>query len=138
MMTDKETKNKKINLIFLGFLSIFISIYAVGNYYIGLRFFQSFKYLIEPHYLLYLTCYSFLAASFFVSRLGKKFYLGYINNLISITGDYWLAAVYYSFLMWIIIDILHHLNNLIFPTTQIIQYPSFYWGFLVLSTVFLF
>jgi predicted MPP superfamily phosphohydrolase len=40
--------------------------------------------------------------------------------------------------MWIIIDILHHLNNFIFPTTQIIQYPSFYWGFLVLSTVFLF
>jgi predicted MPP superfamily phosphohydrolase len=136
-MTDKGKKNKKVNLIFLGFLSIFISIYAAGNYYIGLRFFQSFKSLIEPHYLLYWAGYLFLAASFFTSRLGKRFYPGYINNLISVTGDYWLAAVYYSFLMWIIIDMLHYLNDFIFPATQIIQYPSFYRGFLVLSAVFI-
>jgi Predicted phosphohydrolases len=136
-MTDNGKKNKKISLLFLGVLSIFIAIYVAGNYYVGLRFFQSLKTLIEPYSLLYWTCYSLLATSFFASRLGKRFYLGYINDLISVTGDYWLAAVYYSFLMWIVIDILHHLIYLIFPTTQIIQYPSFYWGFLVLSLVFL-
>lgn len=136
-MTDNGKKNKKLSLLFLGVLSIFISIYVAGNYYVGLRFFQSLKNLIEPYSLLYWTCYSLLATSFFASRLGKRFYLGYINDLISVTGDYWLAAVYYSFLMWIVIDILHHLIYLIFPTTQIIQYPSFYLGFLVLSWVFL-
>jgi Predicted phosphohydrolases len=136
-MTDNGKKNKKISLPFLGVLSIFILIYVAGNYYVGLRFFQSLKNLIEPYSLLYWTCYSLLATSFFASRLGKRFYLGYINDLISVTGDYWLAAVYYSFLMWIVIDILHHLIYLIFSTTQIIQYPSFYLGFLVLSLVFL-
>lgn len=136
-MKDKGKKNKKISLLFLCVLSVFISIYVAGNYYVGLRFFQSLKNLIEPYSLLYWTCYSLLATSFFASRLGKRFYLGYFNDLISVTGDYWLAAVYYSFLMWIVMDILHHLINLIFPTTQIIQYPSFYWGFLVLSLVFL-
>jgi len=136
-MTDNGKKNKKISLPFLGVLSIFILIYVAGNYYVGLRFFQSLKNLIEPYSLLYWTCYSLLATSFFASRLGKRFYLGYINDLISVTGDYWLAAVYYAFLMWIVIDILHHLIYLIFSTTQIIQYPSFYLGFLVLSLVFL-
>jgi predicted MPP superfamily phosphohydrolase len=132
-----QKKNKKISLIFLAILSIFISVYVAGNYYVGLRFFQSLTNLIEPYSLLYWTCYSLLATSFFASRLGKRFYPGYVNDLISVTGDYWLAAIYYSFLMWIVMDILHHLTNLIFPTTQIIQYPSFYWGFLVLSLVFL-
>ncbi|PAV10643.1 metallophosphoesterase [Methanosarcina spelaei] len=134
---NKVQKNKKISLIFLAILSIFISVYVAGNYYVGLRFFQSLTNLIEPHSLLYWTCYSLLATSFFASRLGKRFYPGYVNDLISVAGDYWLAAIYYSFLMWIVMDILHHLTNLIFPTTQIIQYPSFYWGFLVLSLVFL-
>lgn len=134
---NKVQKNKKISLIFLAILSIFISVYVAGNYYVGLRFFQSLTNFIEPHSLLYWTCYSLLATSFFASRLGKRFYPGYVNDLISVIGDYWLGAVYYSFLMWIIIDILHHLTNLIFPMTQIIRYPSFYWGFLVLSLVFL-
>ncbi|HWQ47475.1 MAG TPA: metallophosphoesterase [Methanosarcina sp.] len=136
-MTDRVKKNKKISLLFLGILSIFISLYVAGNYYVGLRFFQSLKNLIEPYSFLYWTCYSLLATSIFVSRLGKRFYPGHVNDFITVTGDYWLAAVYYSFLTWIVVDILHHLINIIFPTTQIIQYPSFYWGFLVLSFVFL-
>lgn len=96
-MTDKVKKNKKISLFFLGILIIFISIYVAVNYYVGLRFFQSLKNLIEPYSLLYWTCYSLFATSFFASRLGKRFYPGYVNDLISVTGDYWLAAVYYFF-----------------------------------------
>lgn len=135
-MPIKVKKNKKTSLLFLGVLGIFTSIYIAGNYYVGLRFFQSTESFIEPYSMLYWTFYTFLAISLFISRMGKRFYPEYASNLISIIGDYWLAGVYYSFLIWIGMDILHKLISFIFPTLQI-QYPSLYSGFSVLSLVFL-
>ena len=72
--------------------------------------------------------------SLFVARLGKRFFPGHVNDLVAITGDYWLAAIYYSFLIWAVTDILRFLISLIYPA-QTIGYPSFYWGFGVLSLV---
>lgn len=134
-MTDKGRNNGRINLLFPGILIIFVSIYVAGNYYVGLRFFQSVQSLIEPYSLFYWSGYAFLATSLFAARLGKRFYPGYINDLVAITGDYWLGAVYYSLLIWIGTDILRFLIDFIFPTAQIIEFSSFYLGFLVLSLV---
>jgi len=104
---------------------------------VGLRFFQSIQSLIEPYSLFYWGSYAFLATSLFAARLGKRFYPGYVNDLFAITGNYWLGAVYYSLLIWAGIDILHFLTSLIFPEIRMIKYPSFYWGLVVLSLVFL-
>lgn len=134
-MTDKGRNNGRINLLFPGILIIFVSIYVAGNYYVGLRFFQSVQSLIEPYSLFYWSGYAFLATSLFAARLGKRFYPGYINDLVAITGDYWLGAVYYSLLIWIGTDILRFLIDFIFPTARVIEFSSFYWGFLVLSLV---
>lgn len=136
-MADKGRSRGRVNLLFLGILIIFISIYTAGNYYVGLRFFQSIQSLIEPHSLLYWGGFSFFATSLFAARLGKRFYPGYVNNLVAITGDYWLGMVYYSSLIWASTDLLHFLINSIYPTARIIEYPSLYWGFVVLSLVFL-
>jgi len=134
-MTEKGRNNGRISLLFLGILIIFVSIYAAGNYYVGLRFFQSIQSLVEPYSLFYWSGYALLATSLFAARLGKRFYPGYVNDLVAVTGDYWLGAVYYSFLIWAGTDILRFLINFIFPAAQIIKYPSFYWGFVVLSLV---
>jgi predicted MPP superfamily phosphohydrolase len=137
MMAETGRNNGKINLLFPAIFIIFISIYAAGNYYVGLRFFQSMQSLIGPHSLFYWSGYTLLATSLLVARLGKRLYPEYVNDLVSITGDYWLGAVYYSSLIWACTDILRLLINLIFPASRIIKYPSFYWGFAVLSLVFL-
>ena len=136
-MTDKRRNNGKTGLLFPAILTIFISIYFAGNYYVGLRFFQSIQSLIEPYSLLYWSGYAFLAISLFVARLGKRFYPGYVNDLLAVTGNYWLGAVYYSLLIWSGTDTLHFLTGLIFPDIRIIKYPSLYWGFAVLFLVFL-
>lgn len=136
-MTDKKRNNGKTGLLFPAILTIFISIYFAGNYYVGLRFFQSIQSLIEPYSLLYWSSYAFLAISLFAARLGKRFYPGYFNDLFAVTGNYWLGAVYYSLLIWAGTDILHFLTSLIFPDIRIIKYPSLYWGLVVLLLVFL-
>lgn len=136
-MTDERRNNGKTGLLFPAILTIFISIYAAGNYYVGLRFFQSIQSLIEPYSLFYWSGYAFLAISLFAARLGKRFYPGYVNDLFAVTGNYWLGAVYYSLLIWAGTDILHFLADLIFPEIQLIKYPSLYWGLVVLFLVFL-
>ncbi|WP_269849223.1 hypothetical protein [Methanosarcina horonobensis] len=98
-------------------------------------FFQSIQSLIEPYSLFYWSSYAFLATSLFAARLGKRFYPGYINDLVAATGNYWLGAIYYSLLIWAGTDTLHILTSFIFPEAQIIKYPSFYWGFVILSFV---
>jgi len=136
-MTNKERNNGRIRSLFLGIVTIFISVYFAGNYYVGLRFFQSIEGFIEPHSFLYWTGYTLLAISMFAARLGKRFYPGYVNDLVAITGDYWLAAVYYSLIIWAGMDVFHFLIDFIIPTAEITKYPSFLWGFLVLFLVLL-
>ncbi|WP_243466496.1 metallophosphoesterase [Methanosarcina mazei] len=136
-MTDKRGNNGKTGLLFPAIFTIFVSIYAAGNYYVGLRFFQSIQSLIEPYSLFYWSGYAFLVISLFAGRLGKRFYPGYVNDLFAVTGNYWVGAVYYSLLIWAGIDVLHFLTSLIFPATRIIKYPSFYFGLAVLLLVFL-
>lgn len=134
-MTDKRRNNGKKGLLFPAIFTIFISMYVAGNYYVGLRFFQSIQSLIEPYSFFYWSSYAFLAISLFTARLGKRFYPGYVDDLFAVTGNYWLGAVYYSLLIWAGIDIFHLLANLIFPEIQIIKYPSLYWGLVVLFMV---
>lgn len=136
-MTDKRRNNGKTGLLFPAIFTIFVSIYVTGNYYVGLRFFQSIQSLIEPYSFFYWSGYALLAISLFAARLGKRFYPGYVNDLFDVTGNYWLGAVYYSLLIWAGTDFLHFLTSLIFPDTRIIEYPSFYWGLAVLFLVFL-
>jgi predicted MPP superfamily phosphohydrolase len=102
-----------MNSFFL-ILSIVFSIYTAGNYYIGLRFFQSFRYMIEPYTVFYWGGYIFLAITKIVGRIGRERFPGFANDIVIIIGDYWLAASYYFFLLWIIIDIVNLLIRHLF------------------------
>ncbi len=133
-MTEREKNNRAISPFFIGALIVFFSIYLAVNYYVGFRFFQSVQNLIEPYSSFYWAGYAILAISLFVARLGKRFFPGYINDLFSLAGNYWLAAIYYSFLIWAIVDLLHFLIDFISPT-RTIKYPTFFWGFGILSLV---
>lgn len=113
----------------------FVPIYLAVNYYVGLRFFQSMKEFIEPYSSFFWSIYFVCSISLFGARVFKRLYPRYVNDQISIIGDYWLGSIYYSFLIWIVMDILHFSANLIYPTTQGTTYPSFYLGLSVLFII---
>jgi predicted MPP superfamily phosphohydrolase len=133
-MADKGKNKKTKGPFFISVLTVFFLIYLAINYYIGLHFLRSVQDLIEPYSLFYWAAYAFLAVFLFVAKLGRRVFPGYINYPVAIAGDYWLAATYYSFLIWLVADILHLLINLVY-LMQITKYPSFYWGLGVLSLV---
>ena len=134
-MADKIRNRKKIILFSIVIFSFFFPIYLAVNYYVGLRFFQSMKVLIEPHSLLFWSGYFLCAISLFGARVCKRLFPDYVNDRITIIGDYWLGSIYYSLLIWVIMDIFHFFINFIYPNTQIISYPSLYLGFGVLFLI---
>jgi uncharacterized protein len=133
-MMDKRKKNRPMSLFFICALTIFFSLYLAINYYVGLHFFRSLQHLIEPYSLFYWIAYAFIAVSLIVAKLGRRIFPGYVNYPVAITGDYWLAAIYYSFLIWVFSDILNFLINYIY-SAHTTGYPSFYLGFGILLLV---
>jgi predicted MPP superfamily phosphohydrolase len=111
-----------MNSFFL-ILSVVFLFYTAGNYYIGLRFFQSFRNMIEPYTVLYWVGYIFLAITKIVGRIGREIFPGAVNDIMIIIGDYWLAASYYFFLLWIMIDIVNLLIRNLFLGSGIIPGP---------------
>ncbi|MDF2634933.1 MAG: metallophosphoesterase [Pelosinus sp.] len=120
---------------FFRIIGVFLLIYAVGNYYIGLRFLQAFRNIIEPYTLIYWCGFILLAITKLVGRIGRNKIPGFFNDMLIIVGDYWLAASYYFFLLWIIIDFLGILNKLLLPGNEIIKEPSIGLGFSVICFV---
>lgn len=131
-MKDNGKNNRAISPFFIGALIVFFSFYLAVNYYVGLHFYKSLQNFIEPYSLFYWAAYALLAVSLFAAKLGRRLFPGRINDLVAITGDYWLAATYYSLLFWVVADILHFLVDWIYPA-QTAGYPSFYSGSGILS-----
>ena len=133
-MTGNGRNNGAINPFFIGAFIVFFSIYLAVNYFVGFHFFKSVQNLIEPYSFFYWAAYTLLAISFFAAKLGRRIFPGHVNDLVAITGDYWLAATYYALLFWIAADILHFMVDLIYPS-KTSGYPSLYWGFGILSLI---
>lgn len=123
-----------MNSFFL-MMSTFFLIYAAANYYVGLRFFQSFRSILEPYLLFYWIGFTILAIAKLVGRVGRNKFPGSADDIIIIVGDYWLAASYYFFLSWVVVDILRFLNELLLPGVVFIQHPSFGLGIGILLLV---
>lgn len=116
-------------------LGIIFLLYAAGNYYIALRFFQCLRSIIEPYSLFYWGGYTLVALTKIVARIGRKNFPGTFNTRITIFGDYWLAASYYFFLVWVAVDLLRFMNRLLLPNFLLLPYPSMVLGFSVLFLV---
>jgi predicted MPP superfamily phosphohydrolase len=118
---------------FFVILSVVFVLYTAGNYYIGLRLFQSFRSMIEPYTVFYWCGYIFLAISKIVGRIGREIFPGFANDMMIIIGDYWLAASYYFFLLWVMIDVISLVSLHLFRGIVIIPGPSL--GLLVICLV---
>jgi len=100
---------RQIQLLLI--IGIFTFLYGGINYYIGLRGWQVFGSLLAPYRRVYWAVFWFIAAAFFLARLGERFIAGFTGKYLALLGGYWLAAMYYLFLILIFIDILRVLNR---------------------------
>lgn len=94
-----------MNPLFIVLILAFFSIYGSLNYYIGLRFLQSFAPFLKPYAHIYWVGIALAALSPFVARMVKRSAENFLTDRIANLGDYWLAILYYALLLWVVVDI---------------------------------
>jgi predicted MPP superfamily phosphohydrolase len=107
---------KTINFII--FFSIVLTIYGLANFYIFIRGWQA----IPQHSrwrIPYLALFLFLALSYIIGRFLEKIWLSIISDIFVWIGSFWLAMMFYFFLIVVVIDLARLVNHW-FPFFQLI------------------
>jgi hypothetical protein len=111
-----KTENMK-TINFIIFFSIALAIYGSVNYYIFIRGWhaipQGSRFRIS-----YLALFLFLAFSFIIGRVLEKIWLSVASDIFVWIGSFWLAMMFYFFLIVVVID-LARLVNYWFPFFQL-------------------
>lgn len=97
---------------------LFLFIYTLANYYVGLRLFQTVRGLLSSYPVVYWGVVVLLALAPFAARLSRAYSPGWLNDWMSIIGNYWLAALYYLFLGWALVDLLRLAARLLLPALE--------------------
>lgn len=103
---------------FIIFISIVLTIYGFGNFYVfyhGLQSLSGYNWLR----IVYIPFFLFLSLSYIAARVLQSYQHNGISDFFLYIGSFWLAALMYFFLICIGLDILrgvHHFINI---------YPSF-------------
>lgn len=94
------------------FLSIFLALYGLANFYVGFRLWQALKHFLPgTHPMHYWSLLLFLAATFPLGRFGEGFLPFGISDKLTIFGSYWLAFLYYLFILLLLFDILRLVDH---------------------------
>ncbi|PKM76615.1 MAG: metallophosphoesterase [Firmicutes bacterium HGW-Firmicutes-15] len=102
-----------MNLKFTIFFGIFFLLYGLCNYYIGLRGWQAFNNIpITMRLAWYWTGgVVLLSLSFPLGRFIAQFLPHDLGRIVIFIGSYWLAAMYYLFLILLACDLLRVINR---------------------------
>ena len=101
-----------MRLNFILFFTIFFSIYAAVNYYIGIRLWQVLGGLVPPPGAkIYWTALTAMSLTYFISRFAGNNLPDWLDNALEIAGSYWLALLFYSFLVLIAVDLLRFIDQ---------------------------
>lgn len=101
-----------MRLNFILFISIFFSIYAAVNYYMGIRFWQAFGGLAPPQGAkIYWTVLTAMSLTYFVSRFAGERLPDRLGNVLEMAGSYWLALLFYAFLVLVVVDLLRFIDS---------------------------
>lgn len=100
--------------------------YSAVNYYLGLRGWQTLGPLLPGYSRIYWLTFSFLALAYLASRAGQTWLPSSIYDALTFIGAFWLAFLYYGFLLTLLADILRLLDRFIpFLPAVIKQKPAF-------------
>ena len=96
------------------FISVIMAIYLPVNYFVGRRIWQSLSHFFpsaRPAVFWILFCA--LASSFFLARAIDRTLPAAVHRVLSVTGNYWLVAVFYLFFVLVIFDLVRGAGRLI-------------------------
>ncbi len=112
-------------LNFIIFISVFILLYALVNYYLYARGSQSLP-PDYPYRKIYTFAFILLSCSFFIGRTLENYYPSILSEVFVWIGSFWLAAMLYFFLAIVLCDFLRLLNFAfgIFPGWVILHYSK--------------
>ena len=108
---------KTINFII--FFSIVLAIYGSVNYYVFIRGWQA----IPQHSrwrIPYLALFLFLALSYIIGRVLERIWLSVVSDIFVWIGSFWLAMMFYFFLIVVVIDLARLVNHWL-PFFQLIS-----------------
>ena len=98
--------------IFYIVFGVFILIYCLVCYYIGLRGWQHFfRYITLINRHVYWTLFWIIALSYFAARIGGNNLPSGLRYGLTILGAYWLAAMFYLLQLIVIFDLFRLLNR---------------------------
>ncbi len=101
-----------INLLFLLVVGSILLSYGGLNYYIGLRGWQAIgSYLPFLPAKVYWVVFWLMALSYLLGRLGDGRLPTAVSRWLVVIGAYWLAAMFYFFLILVLIDLVHVLDK---------------------------
>ena len=93
-----------------------IILFGIGNYYIGLRFWQSVGVAVAPELVsCYWIIFSLLAGSYFFGRLGAICCPGKFSDRLIWSGSFWLGLTFYWCLFWLLYDIAAIVSSIWLP-----------------------
>ena len=114
MISPLYTKERMIDIPVYSFFVIFFVIYGAANLYIGWRGWQTLGQLLpDGSARLYWLTLTLFALSYFASRAGAKWLPETITTLLTYAGVFWMAVIYYGFLLALFADIIRLLDRII-------------------------
>jgi len=99
-------------LPFVLFLTIFLSLYGLINYYIILRGWQAFPIAL-PWRLPLLGLSLLLSLSFVAGRILERFWISPVSSALVWAGSFWLGAMLYFFLAAVALDLFRLVNHVV-------------------------
>lgn len=94
------------------FLLIFLSLYGLINYYVGLRGWQAFqRWLPSSAGIAYAVIIAALALAYLLGRFGERFLPHAIANGLTLIGAYWLGAILYFLMIAAVVDLVRLVNR---------------------------
>lgn len=91
-----------------------IILFGIGNYYIGLRLWQSIGVAVAPGLIsCYWILFVILAGTYFWGRMAAIYFPGHVSDWMIWSGSYWLGLAFYLCLFWLVYDILVIVNSFI-------------------------
>ncbi len=91
------------------FITIFLSIFFAGNFYVFIRGWQALPASL-PARIIYTVLFLFTALSFIIGEISEKTGLITDNKTLILIGSTWLAFLLYSLLFLLLIDLVRGIN----------------------------
>ncbi|WP_240420546.1 metallophosphoesterase [Paenibacillus periandrae] len=89
-----------MNPRFAAVITIFLSIFALINYYIGWHVQLFLSYAFDIHnFTIWWICYWLIAFSYIIGRLGSRYLPYSLSSVLKNIGSYWFAVMYFTFVL---------------------------------------